>query len=343
MYDLIVVGAGPAGTAAARRAAQRGLKTLLVEKDKIPRNKLCGGGVTPKVLTLLDFSLPEDLIERTVRSARLHVGDNCYSFETDRTLVYMTSRASFDAFLADKAVEAGAELRSACPVRDVHVTASYAEIETPAGSFRSHMLIGADGTAGPVAVAAQLYSHWNPDQVTYAIESEVNVGERGVRNFVQNAGYFDLFFGVSPAGYGWIFPKNDHLTVGAGCRLSRLRESRGLFENFVKRIPVLAEYDVPRPRAHLIPLGGAAKVPTVRRRVLLAGDSAGFAEPLLGEGIYFAILSGQIAAEVVEKACNLGRYDKEHLTDYEKQCRTAFGAGFRRGLPCGPVQLLGTV
>jgi flavin-dependent dehydrogenase len=75
MYDLIVVGAGPAGAAAARTAAQRGLKTLLVEKEKIPRNKLCGGGVTPKVLSLLDFSLPRELIERSVRSARIHVGE----------------------------------------------------------------------------------------------------------------------------------------------------------------------------------------------------------------------------------------------------------------------------
>jgi flavin-dependent dehydrogenase len=96
----------------------------------------------------------------------------------------------------------------------------------------------------------------------------------------------------------------------------------------VKRIPTLARHDVPRPQAHLIPIGGAAKVPTVGRRVLLAGDSAGFAEPLLAEGIYFAILSGQIAAEFVEKACGKGRFDKKDLDAYERRCRAVFGVDF---------------
>lgn len=325
MYDLIIVGAGPAGTAAARVAAQQGLKTLLLEKEKIPRNKLCGGGVTPKVLRLLDFNLPTDLIECSVRSVRLHVGEDCHNFETDRTLTYMTSRAPFDAFLAEKAVEAGAELKDASRVRSVNVTESYAEVNIHDGSFRSHMIIGADGTAGLVAAGAQLYSHWSPDQVSYAIESEIPVGEGIVQEFIQSSGYFDLFFGASPAGYGWIFPKRDHLTVGVGCTLRKLRDGRGLFEAFVKSLPGLSEHHVPRPQAHLIPLGGAARVPTVGRRVLLAGDSAGFADPFFGEGIYFAILSGQIAGEVVKRACNLGKFDVEHLIAYRKCCRAAFG------------------
>jgi len=299
-----------------------------VEKEKIPRNKLCGGGVTPKVLSLLDFSLPRELIERSVRSARIHVGDDSYDFETERTLVYMTSRAPFDAFLTEKASEGGAELMTACPVREVKITDSHAEVRTPIGSFRSHMIIGADGTSRPVASAAQLRSSWNPDQVAYAIESEVHVGQKGVEDFVQSSGYLDFFFGVSPSGYGWIFLKDDHLTVSVGCRLSRLRDGRGLFKEFVKRISTLAGDNVPSPQVHLIPLGGATKVPTVGKRVLLAGDSAGFAEPLFGEGIYFAVLSGQIAAEVAARACSLGRFGKGHLKSYEKQCHRKFELDF---------------
>ena len=119
LYDLIVVGAGPAGASAARTAAQLGLKTLLLEKDKLPRNKLCGGGVTPKVLKLLGFGLPDELIEYTARSTRIHVGEGCFNFETDRTLVYMTSRTRLDSFLADKAVEAGAELKDGTPAHRI--------------------------------------------------------------------------------------------------------------------------------------------------------------------------------------------------------------------------------
>ncbi len=328
MYDLIVVGAGPAGASAARTASQLGLKTLLLEKEKVPRNKLCGGGVTPKVLKLLDFNWPNELVECSAQSTRIHVGESCFSFETDHTLVYMTSRSKFDTFLTEKAVEAGAELRDGTPVNRIEVTDSHVEVKAPNGPFQSRMIIGADGIGGPTASCAHLYDRWKPEQVAYAIEAEVPLGERGVQDFIGAESYFDMYFGVSPAGYGWVFPKDDHLTVGVGCRLSKLRDAHGLFNSFVKGIPQLAGRDILGPQAHLIPLGGAANVPSVSERVLLAGDCAGFAEPLLGEGIYFAILGGQMAAQTTAEACHSERFDKEFLRSYERRCREAFGADF---------------
>jgi geranylgeranyl reductase family protein len=328
MYDLIVVGAGPAGASAARTAAQRGLKTLLVEKEKIPRNKLCGGGVTPKVLKLLDFNLPKELVECAVQSTRIHVGENCFNFETDNTLVYMTSRSKFDTLLAEKAVEAGAQLKDGTPVNRIEMTDSHVEVKMPNGSLQSKMLIGADGMGGPTASCGRFYERWKPHQVAYAIESEVPVGEQGVEDFVGPESYFDLYFGVSPAGYGWVFPKDDHLTVGVGCRLSSLRDAHELFNGLVKRIPQLADREIPRPKAHLIPLGGVANVPSANDRILLAGDCAGFAEPLLGEGIYFCILGAQIAAQIAAEACRKERFGKQFLRSYERRCREAFGADF---------------
>jgi geranylgeranyl reductase family protein len=327
MYDLIIVGAGPAGSSAARVAAQRGLSTLLVEKEKIPRHKLCGGGLTAKVLGLLDFKLPEELIERTVKSARIHVGSEEYSFETNQPLVYMTSRAKFDAFLTEKAGEAGSEIIDETPVIKVETNDSYVEITTKKGRYRSKLLIGADGVGGPTRSTC-LNSRWIPQQVAYAIESEVTVGERSVIDFIGNGRYFDLYFGVSTAGYGWIFPKDDHLTVGVGCRLSKLRDAHSLFDAFTKGIPALRNSDIPTPKAHLIPLGGAVKVPTVSNRVMLAGDSAGFAEPLLGEGIYFSILGAQIAARTAIRACQSSKYDVKFLRQYENEHAEMFGKDF---------------
>jgi geranylgeranyl reductase family protein len=328
MYDLIVVGAGPAGASAARTAAQQGLKTLLIERDRIPRNKLCGGGVTPKVLKLLDFQLPTDLVERTPKSMRVHVGNACYKYETNRTLVYMTSRSKLDTYLAEKAVEAGAELKDASPVHNIVRTDSHVEVRTPGESFHSKLLIGADGMGGPTARIVGLHESWKPDQVAYAIESEIPVGEKGVQDFIGNEEFFDVYFGVSAGGYGWVFPKDDHLTVGVDCRLSRLRDARTLFAGFVKRIPQLDGDNVPKPQAHLIPLGGFAKVQTVTDRVMLAGDSGGFAEPLFGEGIYFAILGAQIAAQVGVDACSQERFDVAFLGKYKRRCREAFGEDF---------------
>jgi geranylgeranyl reductase family protein len=328
MYDLIVIGAGPAGASAARTATQQGLKTLLIEKDRIPRNKLCGGGVTSKVLKLLDFELPTNLVECAPKSTRVHVGDACYKYEANRTLVYMTSRTRLDAYLAEKAVEAGAELKDASPVHNIVRTDSHIEVKTPNDSFQSKLLIGADGMGGPTARMVGLYDRWKADEVAYAIESEIAVGEQKVQDFIGSEEFFDVYFGVSAGGYGWVFPKDDHLTVGVGCRLSRLRDARALFGSFVKRIPQLEGVDVPKPQAHLIPLGGFAKVQTVTDRVMLAGDSGGFAEPLFGEGIYFAILGAQIAAQVGVDACRKERFDAAFLGKYKRTCREAFGEDF---------------
>ena len=113
-----------------------------------------------------------------------------------------------------------------------------------------------------------------------------------------------------------------------GCRLSKLRDAHALFNGLVKQVPQLAGREIPKPQAHLIPLGGAAKVPSVTDRILLAGDTAGFAEPLLGEGIYFSILGAQIAAQTAAEACQNNRFDKEFLDRYEQRCRNAFGTDF---------------
>lgn len=325
---MIVVGAGPAGASAARTAAQHGLKTLLLEKHRVPRDKLCGGGITPKVLTRFDFKVPMELMERESKSTRIHVGDKNYRFETDRTIVYMSSRAKFDTFLTEKAVEAGAELRDGNAVQRISVGKSDVQVGTSNGSFSSKLLIGADGMGGPTARACGLYDRWHPFQVAYAIESEVPVGERVVDDFVGSQEYFDLYFGVSPAGYGWIFPKGDHLTVGVGCRLNSLRDARSLFDGFTRRIPELRNAPIPSPQAHLIPMGGVAKIPIVADRVMLAGDSAAFAEPLLGEGIHFAVWGAQIAAQVAAQACREDSFDRDFLTVYERRCKKAFIADF---------------
>ncbi len=324
LYDLIVVGAGPAGSGAARTAAKNGLKTLLLEKDRLPRNKLCGGCVTPKVLRLLDFRLPDELIERKVNSVRIHTTEHEYHFEKGDTIAYMTSRSKYDHFLAQKAAEAGAELSDANPVYRIDTLDSRVEVKTPNGVFHAKMLIGADGMGGPSAREGKFYERWKTDQVAYAMESDLAVGEEAVEEFIGPEQYFDVYFGVSAAGYGWIFPKDDHLTVGIGCKLSSLRDARALFYNFVNQITKPDGVEIPRPQAHLVPIGGAAIVPLVRDRILLAGDSGGFAEPLLGEGIYFSILGGQIAANVCTEACSSNRFDSQFLTKYETLCQEAF-------------------
>ena len=324
LYDIIVVGAGPAGSAAARTAAKNGLKTLLLEKYKMPRNKLCGGGVTPKVLKVLDFTVPDELIERSVNSVRIHTREHEYRFEKGSTIAYMTSRSKFDFFLAQKAVDAGAELSDANMVRNIDAFDSGVKVKTQRGDFQVKMLIGADGMNGPSACEGKFYKHWKPDQVAYAIESDLEVGEKAVDDFMGPERYFDIYFGVSAAGYGWIFPKSDRLTAGVGCKLSSLHDAHAFFDNFVKKVSGGVNIEIQKPQAQLVPIGGAAMVPLVRDRILLAGDAGGFAEPLLGEGIYYSILGGQIAANVCTEACSVDLFNSSFLSKYEKLCHETF-------------------
>jgi flavin-dependent dehydrogenase len=101
-----------------------------------------------------------------------------------------------------------------------------------------------------------------------------------------------------------------------------------LFNSFIRKVPELAAFNIPKPQAHLIPLGGAARVPSAGDRMLLAGDCAGFVEPMLGEGIFFSIWGGQIAAQVAAEAVNLEKFDHAFLAAYEARWRRAFGVDF---------------
>ena len=194
----------------------------------MPREKLCGGGVTPKVLKLLDFQLPDEVIECAPKSIRIHVGQSCFKFQTSRPLVYMTSRSKFDSLLYQKAAEAGAEVRDRTPAKSVEPHPTYNEVGTSNGSFRAKMVIGADGMGGPTARSSHLYQSWDPHQVDYAIEAEVTVGQKAVLDFIGDQEYFDIYFGVSQAGYGWIFPKEVHRVAQPEplCRVAGRRYSR---------------------------------------------------------------------------------------------------------------------
>lgn len=329
MFDVVVVGAGPAGATAARTCAKAGLKTLLLEKQRLPRTKVCGGGITIKVPARLGFDLPDQIVERRLRTARIHLGKDDYTFETEKPFVLMTSRDAFDGCLTAKAAEAGVVVMDEVAVKHVTRNNGVMEVQSGGETFRSNLVIGCDGINSDVARETGLLRKWRPHEVALGVEAEVNLDEAKVESWVGAENGFDLYFGCSPAGYGWVFPKRSHLTVGVGCILGRLTSARELFTQFVKLLRLPAEARVSRPLAHLIPVGGVASVRSYGDGVMLAGDSAAFVEPLLGEGIYFAVWGGQLAAETAIAAHREGRFDAAYLRRYEKRWRKAFWADFK--------------
>jgi geranylgeranyl reductase family protein len=276
-FDAIVVGAGPAGSTAAYRLATAGARVLLLDKARFPRDKPCGGGLTARALRELPFPVDpvvEDAATRFTLRARFRGGFERTSAEP---LVVLTQRRRLDAFLVERAVAAGAELRDGVAVRDVREL-----------SERTDALIGADGANGVTAKALGLAR-----EVERGLALEGNVpGEQ-----TRFRGRLVLEFGVVPGGYGWVFPKGDHVNVGVGGRLSegpRLREVLGRLCDAhgisLDRVDSLRGHHLPmrRPAARL-----------ARGRAALIGDAAGLVDPFSGDGIFEALLSARLVSEAV--------------------------------------------
>ena len=287
-YDAIVVGAGPAGSTAARLLAREGASVLLLERHHFPRDKPCGGAVTLRAAAAQDLNL-SPVIERTVYGARftLRLGP---SFERrfGEPLNYMTRRCRLDAFLAQAAVEAGANLHDGEPVRAVEAADEGVVIRTGAGSYRGRLLIGADGANGVVGRAAGICPRF---EEAVALEGNIVFSADIPAEWREVMG-FDL--GGLAGGYGWVFPKGDHLSVGVGAWKYAAFTLRPKLAELCRRYGFAPEA-MTGLHGHRLPMWLPGSL-IARGPVALAGDAAGLLDPFSGEGIHMAFASARLAA-----------------------------------------------
>lgn len=294
MYDVIIAGAGPAGSTAARVCAKHGLKTLLLDRSRFPRQKPCGGAVAERALAHLDFSLPADLIERECFTAEVSHRGSRVTVRRGARFSVLVSRDRFDAYLAEKAVEAGADFSAGEGVRDIVAHRSSVGVTTVKTAHECSFLIGADGVHS--IVARMIRPPLPRQEMAFALACSLPGGTAEVKNDA-----LDMHFGIAPLGYGWDFPRRGVRSLGVMGHASRFRDP----------LPALEEYARSRGgkpegvRGHFIPYGGI-KRPIVRGRIALAGDAAGFGDAFLGEGIVHAIRSGRLAGEAVVRAVRGG-------------------------------------
>ncbi len=170
MKQVVVIGAGPAGASAAYFLSALGFEVLVVEKQQFPRNKTCGGGVTPKVLQELHFSL-ETVIEKTIKQTILTNNNNLpITITREHPMVYMVERAKFDQFLLDKAVETGAKLKYGKVIKIVSVNDGY-EVQLADGTvIAADYIIGADGAQG---VSYKHVNYRNNRELAVTVEAEI--------------------------------------------------------------------------------------------------------------------------------------------------------------------------
>jgi len=296
LYDLIVVGAGPAGAVLAYELARQGCQVLVLEKETLPWGKPCGGGLPLKTVRALPFdasSVLEREVEGEIVSFR---GRELLRARVERPFAWLVMRDRFDHFLAQKAAAAGARLLDETAVAAVEEADGRVTALTPRGRFQARWLAGADGANSTVTRSVGLLRQ-QPRGV--AIEAELEVPAAALE---LQGGYATFDFGAVPYGYGWVFPKQNHLSAGVfHARAGKAPGLRGWLETFIQAQPSLRNYIRLHLRGHRISLGGARQT-LHRGHTLLVGDAAHLADPWLGEGIYYAIRSAGLAAEALMQA-----------------------------------------
>lgn len=318
MYDLIVAGAGPAGSSAARSAALQGLDVLILEKEAFPRYKPCGGALSKRAVSLLDFPLPGNIRERTITSARIHFRDHVQERHKGYGLTTLITRSSFDNYLLQKSLHSGAEVKTEKVLgfqeKDEHVS-----VRTKDGICQSRFLVIACGCQNSLKNRIQ-----NPKRkeiMGVCLVADIREDDDRIEERLGNT--LDFHFGVAEGGYGWIFPHRGYYSVGIGGLCSRLSKPRQSMRQFLKKNGFSEDHKL---SGHLIPQGGY-KRRIASGRVLLAGDAAGFVDAFLGEGISYAISSGKIAGQVIGE-----EPFHQVASSYEKRINKDFGEELRYSL-----------
>ena len=296
-YDVIVSGAGPAGSTTARECAARGLSVLLLDKYEFPRDKPCGGSVSIRAADLLPFDLTP-VVERVISRVSFSGGQGTsFARRAPNKVAYLTQRSRLDAFLAECAIESGATFRQRETVREVQRHPTHVVVRTNGHSYEGSTLVAADGANGQTAKLAGINTG-----IVHGIAMEGNVTPSGglPPEWADTMG-FD--FGGLPGGYGWLFPKGDHLNIGLGGWRYMSRTLRGRLDQLVSYYG-FDPAELWGVRAFHLPLRLEGS-PLVDGNIVLVGDAAGLIDPLTGEGIYGAMWSGQAAAH--QLAAYLGK------------------------------------
>jgi geranylgeranyl reductase family protein len=311
-FDVLLVGAGPAGSVTALRLARAGARVLLADRARFPRDKPCGGGLTLRAVHELPIDVAP-VVEDVVDRFEVRLEYRRRFVRGGGPLCLMTQRRRLDAYLAEQAAAAGADFRDGAKVDEVELVDDGVTATVGDTRVRAKTLVGADGVNGVVARALGLDGR----ELGVALEGNCRHDRIDRERY---AGRLVLEVGVVPGGYGWAFPKGDHVNFGIGGwesegprlrdHLRRLCAAHGVEPS---DLTDLRGYRLPmrRPDSSL-----------VRGRALLVGDAAGLVDPLSGDGLYEAFVSARLAAQAIEDLLDGRAHD---LQPYERATIEALG------------------
>ena len=286
MFDAVIIGAGPAGSAAAYDLAAAGCRVMLADKRAFPREKACAGGITPRAYSLFRFDV-SGIVRRQCRVLEITPPRGSrFRIQDSSPLCHMTRRRDLDLLARDQAVQRGAEFRVIQKILSINERPGHVEILVDGERIRAACLIGADGVNSRIRQLAgfEFDIVKNP-----AIEADILLERPGYGNM-------EFDFSLVPKGYFWVFPRDDHVNIGIySARAGNKIKRQLLYDYASARLP---GGKIVALKGYPIGTGGYCRRPG-KGRVLLAGDAAGLAEPCFGEGIFFAVKSGQVAARAI--------------------------------------------
>jgi geranylgeranyl reductase family protein len=288
VWDVVVVGAGPAGSSSALAACESGASTLLLDAAEFPRYKTCGGG-----LIGISSSLVRDFAELPIKDEITKIsftleGRKERVREADHSVMRMVSREDLDDHLVRRAIAAGACFRPGTKVSVLRETAGgLILLTTSSGEVSARAVVGADGSSGRTARYVGVEYAVTDIGLEYELEAAGQAKKW--------RGRVHLDWGPIPGSYAWVFPKAETLTVGVIAERGNPGETRDYLASFVRQLG-MEDLRVLRDSGHLTRCR-ADSSPLSRGRVLVAGDAAGLLEPWTREGISFAIRSGRFAGK----------------------------------------------
>ncbi|MGQ9723494.1 MAG: geranylgeranyl reductase family protein [Candidatus Jordarchaeum sp.] len=331
-YDVIVVGAGPAGSMAAMKAAEGGAKTIILEKYRLPRFKLCGGGIANWLVKHLN--IPEEVLERQYKVLSFFTPPNYerHDINLGGLGYFGVYRDALDYQLTKLALEKGAELKENTHVEGVVKEEGCVKGVTTKDreKFEGDVVIACDGALSTIAKKCGMWDMWFKekgetwkDQMCFCVGVEMRLGEKVITE--RYADSYMIFTGrdIAPMGYAWIFPKRENVSVGLGSMAKTLEKKPTDYMNrFIKNNPIASKLleggEVVLKRGAWIPIRNAYK-PSYDSGLLIAGDAAGMVSPITGEGVYYAVRAGMDAGVTAAEAVNSGDFSAEFLSAYQER------------------------
>jgi geranylgeranyl reductase family protein len=346
-YDILIEGAGPAGATAAYYLAMQGKKVALVDRAKFPREKACGGGLCVHIEEFDHIiSNWDDFLESKCLRGIVYGPDFMpVDYVSEKPFFYNIRRLKFDNKLVEYAVEKGATLIEGVAVKDFEVYDDKVVTKLRNGEeLTSDVIIGAGGSFDMVSRRIRdiekMPMKWRDEDIATALYFEIDVGRE----------YMDKVYGkerISMAhvkyqnldGYGWSFSKDTVLNIGIGCPRSVIKsikkenpgwDERQYLLDYVETLkeqgwfPKDIQVDRKMIAGSNIPVGMGMKC-TVGNRMLVIGDAGGFVSPLSGEGLYYALDSGRIAAEALDAIFQESNFDKQSMMLYHNTWSNKWG------------------